>query len=297
MTSRKDDTKYHEKLKQASIYVYHGGNAQLPLGYRVIDKAENTENGFYAEAYSNGKDIIIAYRGTDNNGIRAMFSDLANDNDMAYSQLPNQCIDAVRFYDKVANNNKNSDITVTGHSLGGSNAEIVSAIRGSVAVTFNAYGVRDMFTPYTKLKEDNIVNYVNEMDVLTMVNGHNHLGKIYSVSNAAEHTVNKFNYHKAEEMGDLSQRIERTPAEIKEKSERIHPNVIKLKNRYNSVRGTYDKSVNMVNSGIDKVMTTANKIKNKVSECVGSYPVSGYTREDGTKVNGYTRTCGAKHNN
>ena len=295
MTSRKDDTKYHEKLKQASIYVYHGGNAQLPLGYRVIDKAENTENGFYAEAYSNGKDIIIAYRGTDD------WQDRMVDLDMVRSQLPSQCIDAVRFYDKVANNNKNSDITVTGHSLGGSNAEIVSAIRGTVAVTFNAYGVRDMFTPYTRLKEDNIVNYVNEMDGVTMVNGHNHLGKIYSVSDIVEHTENhsqnKLNYHKAEEMGDLSQRRERTPAEIKEKSERIHPNVIKLKNRYNSVRGTYDKSVNMVNSGIDKVMTTANKIKNKVSECVGSYPVSGYTREDGTKVDSYIRTCGAKHNN
>lgn len=30
-------------------------------------------------------------------------------------------------------------------------------------------------------------------------------------------------------------------------------------------------------------------------ECVGSYPVNGYTRSDGTKVNSYTRTCGAKH--
>ena len=43
MTSRKNDTKYHEKLKQASIYVYHEGNAQLPVGYRVIDKAENKD--------------------------------------------------------------------------------------------------------------------------------------------------------------------------------------------------------------------------------------------------------------
>lgn len=40
-----------------------------------------------------------------------------------------------------------------------------------------------------------------------------------------------------------------------------------------------------------------NKIKHKVSECVGSYFVHGYTREDGTKIDGYTRSCGAKHNN
>ena len=31
------------------------------------------------------------------------------------------------------------------------------------------------------------------------------------------------------------------------------------------------------------------------SECVGSYPVSGYTRSDGTEVSGYIRTCGAAH--
>ena len=31
------------------------------------------------------------------------------------------------------------------------------------------------------------------------------------------------------------------------------------------------------------------------SECAGTYPVSGYTREDGTEVSGYMRTCGAAH--
>ncbi len=31
------------------------------------------------------------------------------------------------------------------------------------------------------------------------------------------------------------------------------------------------------------------------SECVGSYPVSGYTRSDGTEVSSYIRTCGAAH--
>ena len=256
MTSRKDDTKYHEKLKQASIYVYHGENAQLPLGYRVIDKAENTENGFYAEAYSNGKDIIIAYRGTDD------WQDVMVDLDMVRSQLPSQCIDAVRFYDKVANNNKNSDITVTGHSLGGSNAEIVSAIRGTVAVTFNAYGVRDMFTPYTRLKEDNIVNYVNEWDPFAMFNAENNLGEMYAVQNIAK---NLSRTHYCEAMGPLQQRKVRSVEDIKK-----HQNLLYRIN---------------------------NKIKNKVSKCVGSYPVSGYTRSDGTKVDGYIRTCGAKHNN
>lgn len=32
-----------------------------------------------------------------------------------------------------------------------------------------------------------------------------------------------------------------------------------------------------------------------ITGCAGTYKVSGYTREDGTKIAGYTRTCGAKH--
>ena len=32
-----------------------------------------------------------------------------------------------------------------------------------------------------------------------------------------------------------------------------------------------------------------------VNGCAGTYPVSGYTREDGTEVRGYMRTCGAAH--
>ncbi len=217
---------------------------------------------------------------------------------MIRSQLPEQCIDAVRFHDKVANDNKHSEITVTGHSLGGSNAEITSGIRGTLAVTFNAYGVRDMFTSYTRLKENNIVNYVNEMDGATMVNGHNHLGEIYSVPNVAENSIlYKINCHKAEGMGDLSQRTQKTPAEIKEKAERIHPNVIKAKDKYYKGFDTCDKAIDTVNEGIDKVVDTAHKIKNKVSKCVGSYYVNGYERGDGTIIEGYVRKCGAKHNN
>ena len=258
MTSRKDDIKYHEKLKQASIYVYHGGNAQLPLGYRVIDKAENTENGFYAEAYSNGKDIIIAYRGTDD-----LSTDGYNDIAMIKTKIPNQAPDAIAFYDKIKRANPNLEISITGHSLGGSLSEIVSAIRGTLAVTFNAYGVRDMFKPYGfKAKEDNIVNYVNEWDPLAMFNAENNLGEMYAVQNIAK---NLSRTHYCEAMGPLQQREARSVEDIKK-----HQNLLYRIN---------------------------NKIKNKVSKCVGSYSVSGYTREDGTKVDGYIRTCGAKHNN
>lgn len=291
MTNRKNDTEYHEVLRQLSICVYDD-NAQLPAGYRIIDRAENKKNGFYAIAYSNGKDTIIAYRGTND------LIDGINDLDMAHSELPKQYIDALNFHDKVARENPNSNITVTGHSLGGSLAEAVSAIRGTFAVTFNAYGIRDMFSSYRGLKEDNIVNYLNETDWIAMANGHNHLGEIYSVPNiAGEPLMNKLKCHYAESMGDLSQRIQKTPAEIKEKAERIHPKVIKGKDIYNK---TCD-GINIVKSAPfkvkDKIVEVGHKVIHKASECVGSYYVNEYTRKDGTKVDGYTRTCGAKHYN
>ena len=49
------------------------------------------------------------------------------------------------------------------------------------------------------------------------------------------------------------------------------------------------KKINIPND--DKVQ----KQPSSENPCVGTYPVSGYTRADGVEVKGYTRTCGAKH--
>ena len=50
------------------------------------------------------------------------------------------------------------------------------------------------------------------------------------------------------------------------------------------------RELNGVNKGSNKKSDTSDR-----TSCVGSYPVSGYTRSDGIEVKGYTRTCGAKH--
>lgn len=108
--------------------------------------------------------------------------------------IPAQASDAISFHDKIQRENPASEIATTGHSLGGSLSEIVFAIRGTGAVTFNAYGVKDMFTSNTRLKENNIVNYVNESDGITMVNGENHLGEIYTVPSIANPSKNPIAY-------------------------------------------------------------------------------------------------------
>ena len=290
MTNRKQDTKYHEVLKQASIYSYHKPGNYPPAGYRVIDFAENKNTGFYADVLSNGNDIIIAYRGTESG------QDIRNDVAMAKSKIPAQTTDALKIYDKVKREHPNADITVTGHSLGGSLAEIVSGIRGNLAVTFNAYGVGDMFRNKNALKENNVINYVNEYDVVTMVNGQNHIGEIYSVSN---NTNNPFKNHEAENMGQLSNRVQKTSAEIKRNFENNH-SLIKIKRQIEEEGNNIKSKLQHESAEYQKKRNTELqnfKHSSGRTPCVGSYQVSGYTRSDGTEVSEYTRTCGAKHNN
>ena len=292
MVNRKNDTKYHEILKQASIYAYRKDNSKPPAGYKVIDSVDNKNNGFHAEVLSNGKDIIIAYRGTDE------VNDIKNDAAMARNRLPAQTTDAIAVYDKVAMEYPGMDISVTGHSLGGSLGEIVSGVRGVFAATFNAYGVRDMFKSGIKLKEDNIVNYVNEKDFITMVNGQNHIGEIYAVYEKPGNAGS----HEAESIGDLSQRKIRTPEEIKQASQRLHPKMTRGKDflsgeMADNLKNDIRQKIGDLKSTINKKRGGAEKAKegSAGSQCVGSYTVSGYTRSDGTKVGDYIRTCGAKH--
>ena len=274
MTKRKNDTKYHEVLKQAAGYSYKNGSS-APEGYEVVKSIDNKDTGFHAEILAKDNDVIVAYRGTD----QPIGIDGINDFAMARKNIPKQATEAIKVYDQVKQDYPNSEVTVTGHSLGGSLSQIVSSVRGCEAVTFNAYGTKDMFENSANIKEDNIVNYVNEMDGITMVNGENHVGEIYSVPNIAQDSkfsiFYKLNCHYLEGMGNLSERTQKTPNEIKEKATRIHPNALKVK---------------------EKLSGTGNK-QSSNSQCVGSYSVSGYTRSDGTKVGDYTRACGAKHNN
>jgi len=53
-------------------------------------------------------------------------------------------------------------------------------------------------------------------------------------------------------------------------------------------RRTPKKKLNI--SGVNNQVNN-NGVSHSQKDCTGSYPVSGYTRADGTKVEGYTRTC------
>ena len=96
-------------------------------------------------------------------------------------KLPNQYADAQKFYEKVRKEFPNQEIIFTGHSLGGSLAQLMSNKTGDGAVTFNAYGVRDILQGNVRDNLDNIRNYGHVDDTIYNVNLRNQLGKTYMI--------------------------------------------------------------------------------------------------------------------
>ncbi len=119
MNSTTTQKQFDNEMKAISIGVYKGNEKSIPKDWINVSEYDK-KSGFHGEAfYKNGK-VVIAMRGTDDK------DDLANDIDMAKKKLPNQYADAQKFYEKVRKDFPNQEIVFTGHSLGGSLAQLMS---------------------------------------------------------------------------------------------------------------------------------------------------------------------------
>lgn len=208
MQNRKNDIKFHEDMKLSSISVY--GQKPMPPAYSMLGAPiENKSNGFYAQVWKKGNDIVIVYRGTELKPFLEAKKDVNNDIAMVRGKIPAQTTDALALHDRIKREYPDCTITLTGHSLGGSLAQIVSAIRGTFAVTFNAYGTRNMFKDPENLKEDNIVNYIDEYDPLAMQNAENNVGVTYSVTGQRKAVIGN---HFIDDMPPLETRVLKSKA-------------------------------------------------------------------------------------
>lgn len=261
----------HEILKQAALYSYDVNKNKIPSGYKLVGISSHN-NGFYACVLKKDNNIIIAYRGTNSDS----WADLKNDISMGVKIKPEQAKNALNLYDQIHYEYPNCSIELTGHSLGGSLAQIVGATRNIETVTFNAHGTRN-FMGKNKIYDDKIINYCNPKDWVSTRNAKNHIGKCYEIGS----TSNNVDSHKIESMQPLENRVPTTHEELQGAWARTKRKQEELD--YYRKTGKH-MPIRMQNSEFS-------------SNCIGSYSVSGYTREDGTKVAGYTRTCGAKHEN
>src|SRR5579864_7611110 len=135
-----------QKFIDASNAVYSRG---VPSDLTLFESATNDADGFYAEAFqdqTNGR-IIIAFEGTSfsNNSTYALGTTTA-DAEIFAGTAPAAFSDADQFYKQVAADTT-QPIYVTGHSLGGAEAEYVANNEPNVAggVTSGAPGLPDYF--------------------------------------------------------------------------------------------------------------------------------------------------------
>jgi len=152
--------------------------------------------GFYAELYFNHKkrDVVLAIRGTDMGGEDADWSDILSDVQIGLGQSPSQLIKAKDAYAAVKSIAKdefrdNYNFYLTGHSLGGGLATILSARNGGKpTVTFNApSAMRSFIGGYlfnsignyhlARLNTDNILHIRASGDMVSWLNGR-HIGKV-----------------------------------------------------------------------------------------------------------------------
>ena len=121
-------------------------------GFQAIALGKDTNNdGIYDE-------VVIAYAGT-NSALDIAWDDML----IAIQIEPTQANGARTFYNQTIGNSlvsSTANIYITGHSLGGSLAQIVAAEKNKECVTFNAPGMKHK-VPGTY---NNITNYVNIND-------------------------------------------------------------------------------------------------------------------------------------
>ena len=194
--------------KNLSNCIYPENRNYKPKDWEYMGKRENNKTGFYSEAYYNkyNDSICIVYRGTDNKKHLPNKNDLINDLNML-KNVPAQTTDAFNFYYDLQRKYQDKEISITGHSLGGSLAQIVGTITGANTYTFGAYGTGNLLKNI-KYK-NNITNYGNEKDIIFMKNINNHIGntKVIKTNGTSSLFENPFKYHYLNNLGNINNAV------------------------------------------------------------------------------------------
>ncbi len=277
-----------------AIGVYNGNKSKIPDGWKLI-KEESLSNGFHAEAYEKDGKVIIAFRGTELTNL----NDLWADSQMVRRKVPDQAKSALDFYYEIEKYCKEKDIdksniTITGHSLGGSCGEIVGPIVGVKTITFNAYGVKDIAKKYNALKLNNIdyvTNYGNVNDAIFYSRMHNNVGKTYIIDNDITNKNPSLKYHFIENMGDVEDaELYDMSRHHKFEKESMHPNRVLVVEEVMK-RGNSDHNDAFSHYFLEQARKGYTMWKREIEKKVsgGEVYVHSYTRSDGTHVTDYYR--------
>lgn len=306
----------HNDCKKLSQRVYPENRHIDTNGWSYKGTFSNHRNGFYAEVYTKGDKVILTFRGTEKIWKKEGIKDGFSDGLMGLETLPLQMKDAERAYFEIIKKYGKDNVILTGHSLGGSEAQILGAKCGAETVTFAAYGTKTL-TGVEVNYTDNITNYGNAQDGIFTKNIDGQIGKtIILNSNGPKDGIFKKEYdfhdprpfHNIENFGDLSKGIEynkevfeddKTPL-FKigvEYNDYIPDEILDTKNRvlYNGEISPNDLEENTplydlyIEQLISNERISTKKELDKRTRIGELIYVEEYTRSDGTKVSGYYR--------
>ncbi|RYF38302.1 MAG: DUF2974 domain-containing protein, partial [Comamonadaceae bacterium] len=168
--------------------------------YKAIDHLDNPRSGFQATAYRrvDTGEVVIAYRGTEFD--REPVHDGVVDVGMALAGVNAQTRDADTFTRRVLEQAKvlaqaSGDpvhVTVTGHSLGGTLAQLEAHKFGLKGETFNAYGAAGLVHGVPQGGHQ-VVNHVRAGDVVSAASAHFGEVRVYAAQQDID-TLSKAGY-------------------------------------------------------------------------------------------------------
>ncbi|SFW62835.1 XVIPCD domain-containing protein [Luteibacter sp. UNCMF366Tsu5.1] len=179
------------------------------VAYQAIDTIDDPVTGFQATAYQrqDTHEIVIAYRGTEFD--REPIHDGGVDAGMVLLGVNAQQPAAAEFTQRVLKHaaeesetlSKPIEVTVTGHSLGGTLAEINAAKFGLRGETFNAYGAGSLFG--VPKGGNQVIDHVRAGDLVSAASPHFGEVRIYAAQQDID-TLSKAGYR--DDSGILSPR-------------------------------------------------------------------------------------------
>ncbi|MET3653092.1 hypothetical protein [Dyella japonica] len=176
---------YSDRRQEGGMVTING------VDYRVLAKADDP-SGFQGIAYRSLDEnkLVISYRGTE--AIKPKLwdqpvKDLGTDYVMVRDQFNRQESDADAFTRRVfdlvrekhPNWNLSEHITVTGHSLGGTHAQMMAARYGLGGMAYNAYGAVDIGSLVPEGQPANAPSFINHVRATDVVSaGNRHYGSV-----------------------------------------------------------------------------------------------------------------------
>jgi hypothetical protein len=188
------DTETYALLSQDSYNAHKPHQVVTIAGvdYKVLDQTSDPVTGYQGVAYRRDDtgEVVIAHRGTE----QIIRDGVLTDGGMVFAGTNLQTHDAMAFTQRVIEEAKRKseernqplNVTVTGHSLGGTLAEITAYKYGLHGETFNAYGAAGLMQGIPE-GGSQVIDHVRATDVVSAASRHFGTVRIYAVQEDIDH--------------------------------------------------------------------------------------------------------------